>query len=329
MLSRHFLRAKALQAIYSYKTSGVTDPVSAGKSFDYNIGRLNELGALQLAALREVVAAGRQVIEDGLHKHLPSYEDLHPSYRVVDSPFLARLFSNFDYRQQTEQYTFPWSENADVMRKIYIGFKETDKYRNFIATEEGDFATEQRMALDLFKYIINEEHFRELFSERSLLWEDDFDQMAQYNYATLKSLNDADLDEAFRLPMMNDLREELDVEAYQFARQLVIDTCKGIDANEQLIRKYLHNWEFERVALMDILLINMAITEFTCCPSIPERVTVDEYIELSKEFSTDKSKIFVNGILDKLMLELRAAGKIKKSGRGLYAPDEEERGDEK
>ena len=329
MLSRHFLRAKALQAIYSYKTSGITDPVSAGKSFDYNIGRLNELGALQLAALREVVAAGRQVIADGLRKHLPSAEDLHPSYRVVDSPFLTRLFANFDYRQQTEQYTFPWNENADVMRKIYIGFKETDKYRNFIVSEEGDFSTEQRMVCDLFKFIINEEHFRELFSERSLLWEDDFDQVAQYNYAMIKGVSDADFDEAMRLPMMNDQREERDVEAYGFARQLVLETCKNLETNEQLIRKYLQNWEFERVAVMDVLLINMAITEFTCCPSIPERVTVDEYIELSKEFSTDKSKIFVNGILDKLMLELRAAGKIKKSGRGLYNPDEDECDNEK
>lgn len=324
MLSRHFLRAKALQTVYSYVTSGAQTTTEAVKMFEFNVNRLNELGALQLCALREVVAAGRQVIEDGLHKHLPSKEDLHPSYRLVDNMFLSRLLENYDYRKQVDSYKFPWAENADVMRKIYIGFRDTDKFKNFKVSEEGVFENEQRMTLDLFKYIINEENFRELFYERSLLWEDDFDQVAQYNYAMLKDLTDAELDESAPLLMMNDDRFDKDRDAYGFARQLVVETVSHIDENESLIRKHLQNWEFDRVALMDVLIINMAIAELINCPSIPERVTVDESIELAKEFSTDKSKLFINGILDKLTSELRAAGRIAKSGRGLYIPGLEE-----
>lgn len=326
MLSRHFLRAKALQSIYACQVAGIDNTLLAEKNFAYNISRINELGALQLASLREVVAAGRQVIEDGLHKYLPSEEDLHPSYRVVDNMFLTRLFDNYDYRQQSSRYTFPWAENTDVMRKIYTGFRTTKVYQAFITTEEGSFATDQRLALDFFKYIINDESFRDLFNERSLLWEDDFDQVAQYNYALLKGFTEETLNEAAPMATMSDERDERDMEAYNFARKMVINTTQNIKSNEALICKYLNNWEFERVPLMDILLINMAITEFTECPSIPERVTVDEYIELSKEFSTDKSKIFINGILDKLIIVLRSAGRINKSGRGLYIPnlDDEE-----
>ncbi len=99
--------------------------------------------------------------------------------------------------------------------------------------------------------------------------------------------------------------------------QLAVDTFIHIDDNEPLIKKHLQNWDMDRVALMDIILINMAITEFTCCPSIPERVTVDEHIEMSKEFSTEKSKLFINGILDKILIELRVAG----HSRGLYDPE--------
>mgnify|MGYP003290991064 CR=1 FL=1 len=321
MLSRHFLRAKALQTIYAYYTSGEQMLSRADKSFDYNVNRLNELGAYQLAALEKAIEAGRQVIEDGLHKHLPTQEDLNPNYRLVDNPFLTTLFENFDFRQQTEKYSFPWEENADIMRKIYIGFKETDNYKEHMKAEPYGFEEQQRLALDFFKFIINFDAFRDLFNERSLLWEDDFDQVAQYNFGMLKSFVENELDAATHLPTMNDPREARDVEAYEFARSLVMTTVQHIDENEALIRKHLLNWEFDRVALMDILLINMAIAEFTECPSIPERVTVDEYIELSKEFSTEKSKIFINGILDKLVVELRSQGRVNKSGRGLYIPD--------
>lgn len=321
MLSRHFLRAKALQAIYSYQSAGSATTMEASRRFSYNINRLNELGAIQLGVLQYVIEAGRQSIEDGLHKHLPSYEDLHPSYRAVDNKFLTILFANFDYRKQTESYKFPWLENDDIWRKIYMGFKATPKYKDYLETEEATFEVEQRMALDLFKYVMNQESFRELIYERSLLWEDDFDQIAQYNYAMLKALNEEDFNEATMLPVMNDERDERDCEAYNFARQLVIDTINGIEPNNDLIKKHLKGWDFDRIAQMDILLLNMAITEFTTCASIPERVTVNEYIELSKEFSTDKSKIFINGILDKIIIELRSAGRINKDARGMYIPD--------
>ena len=128
------------------------------------------------------------------------------------------------------------------------------------------------------------------------------------------------MDEAMKCPQVFEARNEKDLNDYDFARKLIVDTFNHIDDVEPMIRKHLQNWELERVALMDILLINMAVTEFTCCPSIPERVTVDEYIELAKEFSTEKSKLFINGILDKMLIELRVAGKIEKDERGLYDP---------
>jgi N utilization substance protein B len=102
-----------------------------------------------------------------------------------------------------------------------------------------------------------------------------------------------------------------------FSRHLLRETLEHRTESDELIKSRLQGWEFERVALMDILLVNMAIAEVTGCPSIPEKVTIDEYIELSKEFSSDRSRLFINGILDKLVLELRKQGKINKSGRGL------------
>ena len=123
------------------------------------------------------------------------------------------------------------------------------------------------------------------------------------------------------MPIMHDEYNPADVEGMEFACKLLLDTLHNREEGEALIKSHLKGWEFERVAQMDVLLITMALSELMGCPSIPERVTVDEYIELSKEFSTDRSKLFINGILDKLIVELRSSGRIQKSGRGLYDPD--------
>ena len=316
-----------LQTIYAQLSAGESNITAARKSLDHNLNRLNELAALQLAALREVVKAGRLVIAEGLNKHLPTQEDLNPSYAIVDNPFLTALLQNFDYQQQTEKYQFPWELHDDVMRKMYLSFRKGPKFSEYLAIDEPTGDDHQRMVLNLFKHIINTEDFRDLFFDRSLLWEDDFDQIAQHNYAILKALDPFLLDASTPLRTMVDERDESDMEALRFAHQLLAEALSHVPENEKLIRNHLKNWDFDRVALMDIIIINMGIAELTACPSIPERVTVDECIELSKEFSSDKSKIFVNGIIDKIILDLRSAGRINKSGRGLYIPgldDEEE-----
>jgi N utilization substance protein B len=133
----------------------------------------------------------------------------------------------------------------------------------------------------------------------------------------LKTLGEDNFDEAMRWPVMYDKRVEKDEADMDFARQLLRNTIATREESEELTKNHLQGWEFDRVSKMDILLINMAVAEFTSCPSIPEKVTVDEYIELSKEFSSERSKLFINGILDKLVAELRSKGRIQKSGRGL------------
>lgn len=325
MLSRHFLRAKALQAVYSFQTTEEYNSLAnVEQLFDQNIRSLNTLGILQLTTLTEMKHLVERILEDGQRKFMPTDEERNPNRRFVDNMFLSRLAENYEFRKFEEKLPICWTDHSDVLRKIYNQFKTTQVYRDYMNLEEVDFAADRKITLDLFRCLMNDDPLRDLIHEKALLWEDDFDQVAQYNFMILKGIEDAELNEATHFHLMFDEREEKDMEDFNFARRLLHETILHIDENEPLIRRHLQNWEFERVALMDVLLINMAITEFTQCPSIPERVTVDEYIELSKEFSTDKSKLFINGILDKILIELRVDGKINKSGRGLYNPDSEE-----
>ena len=320
MLSRHFLRAKALQTIYAGVTAQTTSEEELLKMFDYNVSRLNDLGLLQLSCLPQLTFTAERIYENETQKFNPNPTELELLHRWANNSFVDKLSQGFEYRQIVNRMKIDWSNHFDVFRKIMNAFKISRQYLDFIAIAHPSFDDERAIAVTAFKYLMNDDTLREIIFDRDLLWEDDFDQIAQYVLMLLKEQDEKAMDEAMRCPQVFDSRNEKDVSDYNFARKLISDTYRHLDDNEPLIRKHLQNWDLERVAQMDILLINMAVTEFTCCPSIPERVTVDEYIELSKEFSTEKSKLFINGILDKMLIELRVAGKIEKDERGMYDP---------
>lgn len=316
MLSRHFLRSKVLQALYAAKA----DPVELNvveKNYKHQISRLNDLGTIQLAALVHFAEFSGVLMDEAQHKFLPSEEDLNPIRRIPENIFIMRLADNYDLRRHSEAANVNWGgvDCDRIFRQAYQAFVKYPEYKAYLETEPS-FDTDQKFALSIFKFLMNFDSLRDFLYPQSLLWEDDFDQIAQYNFMMLKGLDDT-TDEATPIPLMHDERYEKDNEAFEFSRNLLLATMRHFPEVEVMIRKHLNGWEFDRVALMDVLLLNMAVAELTEFPSIPERVTVDEYIELSKEFSTERSKLFINGILDKFIIELRSAGRISKSGRGL------------
>lgn len=315
MLSRHFLRSKVLQAVYAGRYEE-QDSITVSRAFEYHVAKLNELGVLQVSLLPKFVEVGVSQLEEGKKKFLPTEEDRNPSMKLAGNEFVRRMNDNFELKKHVEQWGGCWETHEDLIREAFLDFRKRKEYRDYTESEHS-YESDRDFAILLFRYLMNREALRTVVGERSLLWEDDYDQIAQYNFMMLKTLDEDIFDEAMRWPVMYDKREEKDEADMNFARQLLRDTLACREEAEDLIRKHLQGWEFERVSRMDILLINMAVAEFTCCPSIPEKVTVDEYIELSKEFSSERSRLFINGILDKLVVELRSKGKIAKSGRGL------------
>ena len=316
MLSRHFLRCKVLQALYACQMEE-KDPVGAMTDFEYHIGRLNELGIIQLALMPRMLEVGEQVIEEGKKKFRPTAAEKQPNRKFLGNVFLRRMADNYDLKKYSEQWAGLWQTHEDLIREAFIDFRQNKIYGDYLSFPESDFKTDKEMAINMFRYLMNREALVAAIGERSLLWEDDFEQIAQYNFMMLKTLDEQNFDEAMPWPIMYDRRQEKDEADMQFARDLLRASLQLRNESDEMVRRRLQGWEFERVALMDILLVNMAVAELTNCPSIPEKVTIDEYIELSKEFSSERSRLFINGILDKLVLELRSQGRIKKSGRGL------------
>ena len=320
MLSRHFLRAKVLQTIYAGVSSETADTATLENMLDYNISRLNDLGVMLLSTLPQLVWTEERVLEAAQQKFMPTDEERNASKKLVENQFVSQLESGFEYRKYVERMHIDWSNHYDLFRKLLTTIKESKQYKDYMGSETRSFEEDKDFALSMFRFMVNDNTLREVIYDHDLLWEDDFDQIAQYVFMLLKELGEDDLNEATPCVLVYDRRNEKEQTDVAFARQLLVDTYNHLEDTEALIRKHLQNWDMERVAMMDILLINMAVAEFTCCPSIPERVTVDEYIELSKEFSTDKSKLFINGILDKILIELRVAGRVVKDERGQYDP---------
>lgn len=325
MLSRHFLRSKVLQAVYACQV----DPVAESTirfNFQKTLLRLNDLGVWQLSTLLEFQHAAELFLEEAAQKFKPTQEDLNPSQRLPNNRLLAVLNDNFAYRKQCDRLKINWSDAQDVFRRLFVTVRGSQVYRDYVNSDD-TFENDQLFVMQIFKLLMNDDALRDRLYRRDLLWEDDFDQVAQYNFMLLRSI-DASFNEASPMLLMHDENNPADVEGMEFACHLLAETLRNRQEGEDLIKSHLKGWEFDRIAQMDVLLITMAVSELMGCPSIPERVTVDEYIELSKEFSTDRSKLFINGILDKLIVELRAAGRIQKSGRGLYDPDFDTHNDE-
>ncbi len=316
MLSRHFLRSKVLQSLYAYTISESDDLNVIEKNFFHNIERLNDLGITQLSTLLYFFDFSKKSMEEAKAKFRPSKEEINPNMRFVENKFLIELSNNYELKKNIEQLKVNWANHNDFFRTLYNTFRATENYKKYMAADEVDFKADKDIVLYLFKHIMSYEALADVFYERNLFWEDDFYQIAQHNYNILKGFDET-FSTASEFPLIYDKRNEQEVEACDFAAVLLKKTILSFDESTKIIKHNLKEWEYERVAIMDILIIKMAITELVTFPSIPEKVTINECIELSKEYSTDKSKLFINGILDKIYNELRSQGRIRKSGRGL------------
>lgn len=178
---------------------------------------------------------------------------------------------------------------------------ESDSYKNYMNSSKIDFVSERLIVVQLFKnYLISNEQFFDMLCEKKLEWESDYDVIAQNALKYLKEYegkSDIKLDESFDI---------------EFITGLFLNTINNDLEFKELIDSRIQNWDLDRIALMDVIIIKMGLAELIYCPEIPVNVTLNEYVELAKEFSTQKSKLFVNGLLDKLMVDLRSKGKIKK-----------------
>ncbi len=313
MLNRRHLRIKVLQLLYAYFQSEEDNFPKAEKELILTIERMYDMYLYLLLSLSELKRAAENKVAYKKKKILPSEDDLHPNLKFVENQLIQLVENSSSLKALCEKRKINWMgvENQELFRKMFQHTLENETYFDYLHNNLSGFEEDRAFALSIFKEdIANSELLYNFFEEKSINWLDDLDLCCSM---VLKSLKGIKIEEEF-IPMP--LFKENDDEK-EFVIELFRKTILNNEENEKLIAELADNWELDRIAKMDMFLLKMGLTELQIFPSIPTKVTLNEYIEISKFYSTPKSNLFINGILDKAIGKLTLAKKIVKTGRGL------------
>ncbi len=312
MISRRLLRIKALMALYAYNRREDNDLVQAEKELMFSIEKTYDLYHYLLLLVIEIADVAAEKIDQALQKRMPTPEDLNPKRRFIDNQLIAQLRNNKSFNAYLKAHKLSWVNYPHVSRLLYNKMLAWDKYEEYMSSEQHNYSSDKKFIIDIITGLFAEsEDLEAAFEEQSIYWNDDTEYVTVMIEKTLKKFKHEMADEAPLMPLFKNKDDEEFVRI--LFRKAVINTGKC----SELIDHNTTNWEIERIALMDILVMQLAITEILEFPEIPVKVTLNEYIEIAKYYCTSKSSTFVNGILDNIVKEIREKGIFNKSGRGL------------
>lgn len=316
MLSRRLLRIKTVKALYSYFQSGADSLSRSEKELGTAIRKSYELYLMLIALVGEVARVARERIEINRAKLMPTDEDLHPNVRFVDNRVVRLIEDSSVLEDAMTRCKASWRGQEAVIKRLYQDMTAAPYYKRYMeAPVPGDekeaFAADRKFVIDfLSTQIEDNEYLEEALEESSLFWVDDLSYSLGLAIRTIGYLNDTSTDPEI-MPMYKNEEDE------QYVETLFRKALLNHEEYFGYIDRFTRNWDFDRIAFMDKIIMLAAMAELVQFPTIPVKVTLDEFIEISKYYSTPGSSVFVNGILDKAVVQLTQEGKIAKQGRGL------------
>jgi N utilization substance protein B len=318
MLGRRHYRIKVLQALYAFFQGGEARIEAAERNLLNSLDKVYELYFLQLSFLLEVIHFYRFRMEESKTKFYPTPDEVNPSYKLSENRLIMQLQQNRQLADNQVKYKISWTEEQEMVRKIYQKLKASKDLAEYLGSGESSYREDQDFLEKLFrKFVAKSPDLQFYFEERNIFWDDDFEVAAVFVLKTIKLMSESFEERDSLTALLTKGQEPDPDDDRKFIIDLFRKTIMSSEEYDKLIDARTRNWELERIALTDILLIKMALTELTNFSQIPVKVTMNEYIEISKQFSSQKSKLFINGILDKLVSDLTEENKIRKTGRGL------------
>ncbi|MDO5981706.1 transcription antitermination factor NusB [Flavivirga spongiicola] len=313
MLNRRHIRVKVMQTLYAYK-GGESDDFSKDQKFLlFSIDNMYNLYLLLISLLLEVQKRAEDDLQKKQKKHLATKEDKDPNKKFVNNQLLKSLRDNLRLKDQLDTYKITnWKFDSEYVDVIFKEITKSDLYKDYMQTRVSDFKEDKDFIVDVFKDIIApNEKLYEYLEDKNLTWLDDLPTVNTTILKLLRKVKATSAEGYFTPKLYKDSEDQ----------KFAIDLFKKTLLNRSLINKEIEmktkNWDSDRIANVDYVLLQMAISELHNFPSIPVKVTINEYLEIAKEYSTPKSSIFINGILDKLVKEYDADGRLNKIGRGL------------
>lgn len=307
MINRALLRIKVIQTLYSYYKGGGQSPFAAQKELAFSLEKTYDLYFHLLQLSVEVTRYAANRIETRRNKLRPTDEDLRPNMRFVENAFIRQLADNEQLAGRLAERKLSWMNYPDLMKSLYEQIEATDFFLEYMQADGTDYEADKEVWRKIYRRVfLDSEELEEAVEEQSIYWADDLEVLVSFVVKTIKRFDaEAGAQQAL-LPMFKDEDDR------RYGERLLECALKNEKEYLDLINENTLNWELDRIAFMDILVMQVALAELCNFPTIPVNVTLNEYIEISKQYSTDKSGIFINGVLDKIVNQLKADNKLMK-----------------
>ena len=313
MLNRRHIRVKVMQSIYAMHQNGSDSIEKEEKFLLYSIDNILDLYLIMLSSLIEIGKKEVVFLEKSSQKHLATPEERNPNKKFINNSIFEILAENNSLSIALENRKIDnWFLNDDYIILLLNEIKQSELYEKYMSNTLNTFEEDKQFILDVFtELIVPNEKLYDYLEDNKLTWVDDIPVVNTQIIKQLKQIKSVN-DDSFRVPKLFKDQEDKEFVTHLFRKTILNET--------ELAKEYIDktpNWDTERIAEIDTIVLKMAICEFLKFPSIPIKVTINEYLEIAKEYSTPKSSIFINGILDNLVKEFEANKKINKTGRGL------------
>ncbi|MBO5805438.1 MAG: transcription termination factor [Tidjanibacter sp.] len=311
MFSRRFLRIKVLKAIYAHTASAGDTLAIEEKNLLHSIDKAYDLYPYILSLIVEVKRYASERIEIALRKHLPTEQDLNPNRKFINNALIARIENDEALDDMLRRRKLGWAHYPELIKHLYNQMIASEYYTNYMNSERNSFAEDRKLVEEFFLETVQDNQMLlDVIEESSIMWSDDIDFILIMVLRTITSCRK----EQTELALLPEYKSDDDK---AFVKRLFAEAVVGYDEHLGIVEQYTDNWDVERIAKMDSIILTTALTELLTFDSIPVKVTLDEYIEIAKYYSTLGSSNFINGVLDKISSDLVASGRIVKQGRGL------------
>ena len=306
MINRVLIRTKVVQIVYSYLIDGEKSVDVAEKELFASLDKSYELYHLLLLIPVELTRLQRMRIDNARSKYIATPEEKMPNTRFVDNRFVAQLESDKAFAKYIEERPLVWRDDSNYLRSLLDRILASEEYAQYMQAEDS-YENDRTLWKNIYRHMIfPDENLGELLESQSLYWNDDLPIISTFVLKTVKRFDEAAGAEQELLPMFKDEDDRI------FARTLFRRALLDYESNKKLIEQFTRNWEIERIAFMDIVIMTVALAEITSFPSIPLQVSFNEYIEIAKSYSTVKSGNFINGVLEAITSLLKKEGRIEK-----------------
>lgn len=308
MINRVLIRSKVLQVVYAYYQGDSRDISKSEKEFFFSLEKSYELYHYLLLLMVDITHYAEQRIDMAKNKYLPTEDDLHPNTRFIDNKFVEQLRINKSLVHYCNDHHISWNQYDALIKSLYEQIIGSPFYAEYMQAETSDYEKDKEIWRKIFKQILdNGDELGNTIEELCIYWNDDLNIVSTFVVKTIKRFEESTGANQPLLPMFKDEDDKL------YAQKLFRSAIVNGEEYRKLIMDVVKNWELERIAMMDLIILQIALAEILEIEDIPLNVSFNEYIDLAKIYSTEKSSIFINGTLDNIVQKLKKENKLLKA----------------